>query len=31
MSPQPTAEHFSDLEARARESFAKFEELRGFL
>jgi hypothetical protein len=28
---QPIQEHFSDLEARARERFAKLEELRGFL
>ena len=32
MSPQQaTQEHFSDLEARARERFVKLEELRGFL
>jgi hypothetical protein len=30
MSPNAT-EHFTDLEARAREPFAKFEEFRGFL
>jgi len=26
-----SAEHFSDLQAKAREVFLKFEELRGFL
>jgi hypothetical protein len=33
MSPtiNGTPEHFTDLEAKARERFAKFEELRGFL
>jgi hypothetical protein len=33
MTPQNriSAEHFSDLQAKAREAFAKFEELRGFL
>jgi hypothetical protein len=32
MSPQQIAgEHISDLETRAKERFAKFEELRGFL
>ncbi len=31
MSPQTNVEHFTDLEARAKERFAKFEELRGFL
>ncbi len=32
MSPQQApVEHISDLEARAKERFAKFEELRGFL
>jgi hypothetical protein len=33
MSPNNTlsADHFSDLEAKARERFVKFEELRGFL
>jgi hypothetical protein len=32
MSPNNLSiEHFSDLEAKARERFAKFEELRGFL
>jgi hypothetical protein len=30
MSPQAN-DHFSELEAKARERFAKFEELRGFL
>ena len=30
-SNNPSIEHFSDLEAKARERFAKFEELRGFL
>jgi hypothetical protein len=30
--PNPvSAEHFSDLQAKAKEAFAKFEELRGFL
>jgi hypothetical protein len=32
MSPQQNAvDHFSDLDAHAKERFAKFEELRGFL
>jgi hypothetical protein len=33
MTPQNpvSAEHFSDLQAKAKEAFAKFEELRGFL
>jgi hypothetical protein len=33
MSPDNSSptEHFSDLEAKARDRFAKFEELRGFL
>jgi hypothetical protein len=32
MSPSNTTSgHFSDLEARARACFAKFDELRGFL
>jgi len=33
MSPNNNlpAEHFSDLETKTREPFAKFEELRGFL
>jgi hypothetical protein len=29
-NPVP-AEHFTDLQAKAKEAFAKFEELRGFL
>jgi len=30
--PNPVSdEHFSDLQAKAKEAFAKFEELRGFL
>ena len=33
MTPQNPipADHFSDLQAKAKEVFAKFEELRGFL
>ncbi len=32
MSPNNiSVEHFSDLEAKARDRFAKFEALRGFL
>jgi hypothetical protein len=33
MSPTTTGtpDHFTDLEAKTRERFAKFEELRGFL
>jgi peptide chain release factor 2 len=33
MSPNPngTVEHFTDLEAKVREPFAKFQELRGYL